>query len=118
MDSGNHAVLGALITGIGYLGYKWSKNESPTIIETILAFAGGAIAGAAPDILESPTNPNHRSIFHSKAMLDLISKANQNMWQSKQLTENQKAIISLLSASYASHLVVDGTTPKGLPLII
>lgn len=112
MDLEEHAILGALIAGGGYLGYKLSRKESPDLIEAIVSFIGGAIAGAAPDLLELPTNPNHRSFFHSKAILDLMNLGNQKAWQSKQLTESQKTIVSLLSTAYASHLVIDSRTRK------
>lgn len=118
MDLKKHAILGALIAGGGYLDYKLSKKESPDLIEAIVSFVGGAIAGAAPDLLEPATNPNHRSFFHSPAILDLINLGNREVWQSKQLTESQKTIASLLSTAYASHLVADGQTPKGLPLLV
>lgn len=118
MDSEKHAILGALIAGGGYLGYKLSRKESPDFVEAIVSFVGGAIAGVAPDILEPATGPNHRSLFHSPAMLALIAQGNRNVWRSEDLKESQKMIASLLSAAYASHLVADGTTPKGLPLLV
>jgi hypothetical protein len=118
LDLEEHAILGALIAGGGYLGYKLSRKESPDLFEAIVSFVGGAIAGAAPDLLEPPTNPNHRSFFHSQAILNLINLGNQKTWQNKQLTESQKTIVSLISTAYKSHLVVDGQTPKGLPLLV
>jgi hypothetical protein len=118
LDSEKHAILGALISGGGYLGYKLSKQEPPDLIETILSFVGGAIAGVAPDILEPATNPNHRSLFHSPAMLTLMAQGNRKVWQSEHLKESQKTIVSLLSASYASHVIADGKTSRGLPLVV
>lgn len=118
MDAGDHAILGALIAGGGYLVYKLSKQESPDPVEAIVSLVGGAIAGVAPDILEPAASPNHRSLFHSGAILALIAQGSRKVLQSDQLTESQKVIVSLLGASYASHLIADGTTPKGLPLLL
>jgi membrane-bound metal-dependent hydrolase YbcI (DUF457 family) len=118
LDNEKHAILGALIAGGGYLGYKLLKQESPDPIEAIISLVGGAIAGVVPDILEPATHPGHRSLFHSPAILALIAQGNRKVWQSEQLTESQKTMLSLLSAAYASHLVADGTTPKGLPLLV
>jgi membrane-bound metal-dependent hydrolase YbcI (DUF457 family) len=118
LDSEKHAILGALIAGGGYLGYKLSKKESPDLVEAIVSFVGGAIAGVAPDILEPANSPDHRSLCHSHTLLALITQGNRNVWRSENLKESQKVIASLLSAAYASHLIADGTTPKGLPLLV
>lgn len=118
MDSGKHAAIGALLGFGGYLSYKYLKKEPPTIVGTLMSLLGGAFAGLLPDLLEPATNPNHRGLFHSIALLALIICGNYKVWQNEKLSEDQKFAISLLSTAYSSHLVTDGTTKKGLPLLL
>ncbi len=118
MNARDHAILGALIAGGTYSLYKLSKQQSIDPGEALLSVIGGAIAGVAPDILEPATNPNHRSLFHSGATLALLNHGNRKVLHSAQFTESQKAILLSLSTAYASHLVADGTTTKGVPLLI
>ena len=118
MDSGKHMVIGAL-SGFGvYLIYKVIKEESPDLFEAILSLIGGALVGLLPDLLEPATNPNHRSFFHSVAAMLLLIYGISTVWQSDQLDENQKLMISILSTAFGSHLVADSTTTRGLPLLI
>jgi hypothetical protein len=117
LDSEEHAVVGAIIGGGGYLAYKLLKQEPLDPIEAIMSLVGGAIAGLAPDLIEPPTGPNHRSFFHSPAILALIADGNRRALNSERLNESQKLMLCLFSAAYASHLVTDGTTPKGLPVL-
>ena len=117
MNTGKHMVIGALL-GFGvYLLYKYLKEEPPSLVETLMSSIGGAFAGILPDLLEPATNPNHRSIFHSAALLFLLICGNYKVWQNDRLTENQKLTLSLLSTEYAGHLVGDSITKKGLPLL-
>lgn len=75
------------------------------------------LVGIAPDIIEPATNPNHRGFFHSIAMLRLLAYARDKTWQAQNLVEEQKHLISTLLDAYASHLLSDSTTQKGLPLL-
>lgn len=117
MDSGKHMAIGALLGFGGYLVYKYLKKESPSLGGTLISLFGGAFAGLLPDLLEPATNPNHRSIFHSLALLSLLIYGNCKVWQNDNLNERQKLAMSLLSTAYGSHLVADSTTTKGLPLL-
>jgi membrane-bound metal-dependent hydrolase YbcI (DUF457 family) len=69
-----------------------------------------------PDILEPASSPNHRKFFHSVTAATVIGigmyKANKS-----NLTENHKELINLAGFSYLSHLVLDGETEFGLPLV-
>ncbi len=118
MNADDHAILGALVGGGAYAFYKLSKQETIDAGEALLSVIGGAVAGVAPDILEPATTPNHRSLFHSGTALAVLAQGNRKVLQSSQFTESQKAIIFALSAAYASHLVTDGTTTKGIPLLL
>jgi membrane-bound metal-dependent hydrolase YbcI (DUF457 family) len=117
LDRFEHAIVGAL-AALGLYGlYKHVKQERPTIPGALGSLIVGALAGIAPDILEPATSPSHRSFFHSIILLVGVAYGNQKVWESQNLTEDQKLFLSMLSAAYGSHLVSDSVTPKGIPFI-
>lgn len=87
----------------------------------LAAAAGGALGGKMPDILEpSNGNPNHRQFCHSVTVLAGISGlyALVNSWDAQ--TPNDRIIKYFLKgvlAGYGSHLGLDATTPRSLPLV-
>jgi len=117
MDSGKHMVIGALLGFGGYLSYKYLKSEPPSLVGTLMSLLGGAFVGLLPDLLEPANSPNHRSFFHSVALLLLLTYGNFKIWQDEILDEKQKIALSLISAAYSSHLVADSATAKGLPIL-
>ena len=117
MNRLEHAIIGALV-GVGVYGlYKYVKQERLTIPGILGSLIVGGLAGIAPDVLEPATSPSHRSVFHSIILLVILAYGNQKVWQSQNLTDDQKLIISMLSAAYGSHLVSDSVTPKSIPFI-
>ena len=117
MDTGKHMAIGALLGFGGYLLYKYLQNEPPSLVGTLLSSLGGAFAGLLPDLLEPATNPNHRSFFHSVALLLFLAYGNAKVWQNDNINEDQKLAGCLLSIAYSSHLIADSTTTKGIPLL-
>ena len=118
MEKSEHAIIGALAS-LGLYGlYKYVKQEKPTVLGAIGSLLLGGIAGVLPDIVEPATNPNHRSLFHSITLLAMLTYGNKKVWESQNLTEDQKVAISMISAAYGSHLVSDSSTPKSIPLIV
>jgi len=110
-------IIGALVA-LGVYGlYKYIKQEKPTIQGALGSLIVGGLASIAPDILEPATSPSHRSFFHSIILLVVLACGNQKVWESQNMTEDQKLILSVLSAAYGSHLVSDSVTPKGIPFI-
>ncbi|MCW4005243.1 MAG: metal-dependent hydrolase [Candidatus Bathyarchaeota archaeon] len=118
MNLKNHAICGGLVSGAFYLFYKLYKNQEINFWEMLAVGAVGAAVAVLPDVIEPATNPNHRSVFHSGTTLGLIALGNNKILQTEQLTENQKAWLLSLGLAYSSHLVLDGTTPKSIPLLI
>jgi membrane-bound metal-dependent hydrolase YbcI (DUF457 family) len=124
-----HAATGAIIGLIGgtiaNLIYqkKQAANDSNYQFDRnslLLSAGGGAllgmVCGVIPDILEPAYHSHHRSVFHSIATFSAISygllKANES-----NLTPEEKATINIAGMSYLSHLLLDGETPRGLPLL-
>lgn len=118
LDKSEHVIIGALVS-LGLYGlYKHLKQERPTIHGALGSLLMGGIAGVLPDMLEPGNSPNHRSFFHSIALLVMLAHGNQKVWESHNLTDEQKLVVSLLSAAYGSHLLSDSSTPKSIPLIL
>jgi len=118
LDRIEHAVVGALVSLGAYSLYKCLKQETPTVTGALGSIILGGFAGALPDLIEPATSPNHRSCFHSVALLAILAHGNQKIWESQNLTEHQKLAISLFSAAFGSHLLSDSGSAKGIPLIV
>ena len=118
MDKNEHSIIGALVS-LGLYGlYKYMKQEKPTVLGAIGSLLLGGIAGVLPDIVEPANSPNHRSFFHSVTLLMILTYGNHKVWESQNLTDEQKLVVSLLSAAYGSHLFSDSSTPKSIPFLV
>lgn len=95
-------------------------TENKTLEKPLAAGGLGYVLGTLPDRIEPATSPNHRQFFHSYTFLGLVCAGmyktyrweTENEWQSL-------ARFALLAAggAYMAHLLMDATTPKGLPVI-
>ena len=113
-----HKVGAAIVVGVSAALID-DKDEFDL---TKLAFASSLAytLGRLPDIIEPATSPNHRQFFHSYTFFVLLGVGMLKAHQWKPETEYKKlARYSLLIAggAYATHLLMDSTTPKGLPII-
>ena len=120
--------------------------SEPNPIERVLMVSSAITGSHAPDILEPADSPEHRGFFHSIlfevllaigvfiAVSELLKKLEEfeskfrwyraNGWSIP--AEDLSAYKGLrwiicsvvgFSCGYQSHLALDGTTPKGLPLL-
>ena len=110
------------------------------------ALLGGFVGGQLPDVIEPAASPNHRGAFHSVGALGLTGSAWFADWQANcharakgceeraaapYLTDAERSgerlkafwwralagfIVGII-AGYASHLALDFTSPRGLPLL-
>lgn len=140
-------VMGGFLTGTAASGIGANAVPERHRSQFMLAAAlGGIIGGIAPDFLDPPDTPNHRSTFHSLVAIGLLVAAAKANWHAhcleqavacetkmerlaigspERIDEERKALIwrcvagFLIGflAGYASHLALDGTTPRGLPLV-
>ena len=107
---------------------------------------GGWIGGVAPDVVEPATNPNHRGFAHSVSVggaLAYVPTTAVAAWcTAKAAAWDQSACVLPVGApersqaelkawlwraaagtaigmvaGYASHLLLDARTPRGLPLL-
>lgn len=142
-----HATVGAGV-GAGFAFIRADGAPGPQVAAEVLGGAlGGWIGGVLPDVLEPATTPNHRALAHSLVAGGALSFARLAEWQAMCRTrsdsctsralcfsagsqESQNAqreallwrliagVLAGLVAGYASHLVLDAATPKGLPILL
>lgn len=80
----------------------------------------GAVATRLPDILEPATNPNHRQFCHSILFGCAVGYGTYKAWQWEPTEDWQKFVrwaLLIGGAAYLTHLALDFTTRKSLPLV-
>lgn len=122
------------------------EDTGGLVAELVGAGVGGAIGGRLADVLEPALSPNHRRIAHSGLAAAGLFRAAHAGWPTRcrelagvcrtrsadfgrTVEQRQNDRLEELSwrflaglvegflAGYASHLVLDAGTPKGLPLL-
>lgn len=111
-----HVVAGVSAGIMVYGVVKYIKQEEWTLRGAICSATLGALGGMLPDMLEPATNPNHRQFFHSLLFGAVLFFGRDKLYEILGLNVQQKALCNSLLAGYSSHLVLDGITPKSLPL--
>jgi membrane-bound metal-dependent hydrolase YbcI (DUF457 family) len=130
-NGGTHIIAGALLGGAASVVIQKKLHESERIDlgQVVLTSGSGALAGRIPDILEPPTNPNHRAFFHSWLFGGLLGFVIAEFWRSAKRkreegieegiedisgTEIWLAIGMIVLLAIMLHVIMDGFTTKGL----
>lgn len=117
-----------------------ARNEHPAdqVVEVLGGAVGGWLGGLLPDFIDPPASPQHRDIAHGFILLLLVAfasleaerqacraraascrKGGNAATDLRPLTWRFTAgVLTGLQAGYVSHLVLDGNTKAGLPLLI
>ncbi|MCJ9429669.1 metal-dependent hydrolase [Kordiimonas marina] len=114
-----HVLAGAIAGALLTKDSEDSNDTDPTT-SVLVGAAAGAVGGRLPDILEPALHPNHRQFFHSYAVLGLLGCGfyHAAKWSPETGWEKCLRYLTLgMIGGYACHLLFDGTTPKGLPLV-
>lgn len=111
-----HLVTGGVAGLAAYAAYKAVTREPWTLGGALLSLALGAGSGLAPDLLEPPTSPTHRGVFHSLGTGVVLAWVGKRVWDSP-LDTGVKCGVSVFVAGFLAHLLQDSTTPAGLPLL-
>lgn len=111
-----HTSVGALTElAMAVDGDRDGKDINPLIaMGTSSAFA------KLPDLIEPAINPHHRQFFHSIAFLAMVGCGLKKVydWQPEDQAGRFLRYFTLCAgAGYISHLVLDGFTPRSLPLL-
>jgi len=109
------------------------NDERLTIMEWFArlssAAAAGYIGARLPDIIDPPTNPNHRSWGHGvlpntiaysaviKTASNYRKKLSQEASEDKLLNSFAIGAMDGFVGGHLSHLALDARTPKSLPLV-
>jgi len=132
-----HENTGIICGAAASLGLAYQDDRADLLLEILGGLLGGWLGGRLPDLLEPATHPDHRAIFHSLTVggggnAAAISKVPQ--WQADLRARARECtaagdhwgallmnllvgVVAGLPAGYVSHLVLDSTTPKSLPIL-
>ncbi len=109
-------MAGAVI-GVGaYAAWKYFYKEEIKLSGILSSLLVGGVFGLLPDLIEPASHPNHRSLFHSVAALAGLMYVGSRVLSSS-LDKKAKSGITVMLASYTTHLLLDLMTPKGLPVL-
>ncbi|WP_456417133.1 metal-dependent hydrolase [Thiolapillus sp.] len=115
-NGATHTAVGAL-TGLAMaVGGNRSKGED---FNPLLAIGTSTAFAKLPDLIEPAIHPHHRQFFHSIGFLVMIGCGLKKVydWQPDGQAERILRFLTLCAgAGYISHLVLDGFTPRFLPL--
>jgi len=120
MSSGAaHRIGSTLIVGAVAAVFDYKQNGKLTWKTP--AAAGLAWATASlPDLIEPAISPHHRQFFHSVAFASLLIDGMRHLhkWEGKNDGDLLlKDALMVIGSSYLSHLAMDSTTPRGLPIL-
>jgi hypothetical protein len=94
-------------------------NRRVDLGELLLCAGAGLLSGGVPDVLEPALHPHHRQLAHSVTVGGLLAKfgVERCSFKNGEWDQFHKILAAALIAGYISHLVADGCTPRGLPLL-
>lgn len=117
----NTHLIGGTVSGIIALYFMKDFNVYPfDIYWALLAITFSIIGSVLPDKIEPAKNSHHRSLFHSKIALviagyiiyKIIIIGNFNIAGEPLIGQ----FTGFVCIGYISHLILDATTPAGIPL--
>lgn len=115
-NGADHITAGAL-TGVAMVCHGQSMGEN---VNPLLAIGASTVFSKLPDLIEPATNPHHRQFFHSVSLLMMLGYGLKKAydWKPEDKGEQLLRFLTLCAgAGYISHLVLDGLTPRSLPLL-
>jgi len=114
MTRRTHNIIGIGTASIGCLIWHKLSGEKLDIWDFLLILLGGYVGSILPDRLEPPVNPNHRGFAHSVAGGSGLVYLTTKVVTDTDVHSKIKWLCRGFMLGYASHLVSDSTTPKGL----
>lgn len=115
-NGADHIAAGAL-TGVAMACYGQRQGEP---VNPMLAIGASTIFARLPDWIEPATNPHHRQLFHSISFLAMLGYGMKKTYDWKPEDKGGQILrffALCAGAGYISHLMLDGITPRSLPLL-
>lgn len=119
MSSGRVHQIAAFAAGCAVAVHAQSQGREP-VLGVLLSGGWSALATKLPDLLEPAEHPNHRQFFHSAAFALLVGKLSYEAYCWIPANDRERVwreLMLLGGGAYLLHLVLDSSTPKGIPLI-
>ena len=116
MANGADHITAGVLTGVAMAWYGQSQDEN---VNPLLAITACTFFSKLPDWIEPATNPHHRQFFHSISFLVMLGYGLKKAydWKPEDKDDQFLRFLTLCAgAGYISHLVLDGLTPRSLPL--
>lgn len=113
-----HAIAGVASGAIVLAATE--KNDPEQSASPLLGGLGGLVGGKLPDVFEPATSPNHRRFCHSVAFAVGVGVVTYKLykWQPTDAWGEFLRVLGVaVGVGYLSHLLLDLTTPKSLPLV-
>lgn len=117
-DGATHSAVGCFV-GLS-TALLDQKSSGEFFQNLILATSTSTVFSKLPDILEPASNPHHRQFFHSLVVLSALGVGVKRIydWETEGKFEAFLRVVLLSAgAGYISHLLLDFTTPRSLPLL-
>lgn len=114
-------IIGGVVSGIIALYFLKDINGfTSDIYWTLLALIFSILGSILPDKIEPAKNSHHRSLFHSKISLVIAGYITYHILFIGNFNIAGEPVIGYFTGfvciGYISHLILDATTPAGLPL--
>ena len=113
-----HRIGAGLVAGV--VTAKWEHDRGQATSLPLFNAALATSLGTLPDLIEPALHPNHRQFFHSVTVLGISGYGFYKLWNWEADSDGKK-LVKLLGlvglGAYMTHLVMDATTKKSLPLI-
>ncbi len=119
MANGAAHRLGAALA-VGGVALIAHNDQAEPSAEPLAAAGIAYMSGTLPDILEPAYHPNHRQFCHSLAFAGMVGFGMYKAYKYKPETTMQEWLrfaVLAIGGAYLVHLAMDGTTPKGLPIL-
>lgn len=115
-NGADHIAAGAL-TGVALAWYDQRQGE---VVNPLLAIGVSTVFSKLPDWIEPATNPHHRQFFHSISFLAMLGyglKKTYNWKPENKSSQILRFLTLCAGAGYISHLLLDASTPRSLPIL-
>lgn len=115
-----HSIIGSTSGAAFYLIESYDKKEDFHLGNCMAGTLGGLLGGVMTDYLDPPNNPNHRKFAHSIIFGSGLVAGLEDLFNwidGLDIYDYFKYFLKCLVVGYISHLLIDSTTPKSLPII-